>query len=155
MSATSPAAKISPMASEAIKASETSRSALMSCSNQSAFAAPATIGTPQSATAIQARSKCPGRSPASEQTSTAADTITPASVRWDSSRSQLTIFMISSEKAIAISPQGGYCYHSTPCSEMQPGAIFARGIPWLSPWRSWYPAHPWQAPQIHRCCARF
>ena len=54
MTATSPAAKYSPMMSEAMSASDTSTSALMSNSVASPMSASMTMGAPQSTTAIQA-----------------------------------------------------------------------------------------------------
>ena len=59
--ATSPAAKSSPINSEAIRASETRTSALMSNVVTSPIIASRTIGTPHKITEIQARSKINGR----------------------------------------------------------------------------------------------
>lgn len=60
MNATSPAAKISPMHTDAISASDTSTSALMSNAVTSPITASGTIGTPHSTTAIHARPKGSG-----------------------------------------------------------------------------------------------
>lgn len=60
MNATSPAAKISPMHTDAISASDTSTSALISNTVTSPTTASSTIGTPHSTTAIHARSNGSG-----------------------------------------------------------------------------------------------
>ena len=63
INATSPAAKISPMHTDAISASDTSTSALMSNAVTSPMIASSTIGTPHRTIASQAGSNAPKRTP--------------------------------------------------------------------------------------------
>ena len=82
MTATSPAAKYSPMMSDAISASDTSTSALMSNSVVRPMNASTIMGTPQSKTAIQAGLK--GREVGAKKlaTSAIADTTRQAISRF-------------------------------------------------------------------------
>ena len=74
MKATSPAAKVSPVATEAMRASETSTSALMSKAVTSPTTASSMMGTPQRTMAAQAASKGRGTRPKMLMMSATAET---------------------------------------------------------------------------------